>query len=114
MIVSFTVFDGDGSYADILQFTGTGSRCCALGDRIPFVQADVNGNFLVGSAIGNDGNKYFLINNIAALIWHPVEISQTKENGQVQFNSNSKSSAFSSIHVFINLKFKISTNMYFF
>ena len=86
-IVSFTDFDGtdyDGAWADIVQLTATGNPCCDVGDRVPYVQANKNGYFIVGTGIGNEGNYYFQINDRNKLLWYSVKISQIRENGKVK------------------------------
>ena len=87
-IVSFTDFDADGTsvWADILQFSATGSTCCAVGDRVPYVQANSDGYFIIGSGVGGNGNWYSPNIVRPKLLWYFIEISQVMENGKVTEN----------------------------
>ena len=73
---------GAGDWAELLRFTNTEADCCSIGDRLQAVFVHKNGNIMVVSQVGEDGNwnKQF---PLTEKTWYNLEMVQNVENNKV-------------------------------
>ena len=72
-------------WSNIIHFT-TGGDCCNIGDRVPAIFYNKAGFLRISSAVYGDGD-FYVDPPIDLGKWYHIEMSQTKENGQVrEFN----------------------------
>ena len=73
---------GAGAWAELLRFTNTEADCCTIGDRIQAVFVHKNGNIMVVTQIGEDGNwnKQF---PLTEKTWYNLEMVQNVQDNKV-------------------------------